>query len=147
MFLYFLRQFCKNKWRQIADEDKQILVQKTIQKLSEFKLKVSLTHPNPKFLINLTTPYFSIVAREALEEDFFTWKAAPLGAGDYRVTDFNPSNQTLSLQAVENRQLEHPKINLIWGALKGPKSIDVSLVPIKSEFFSNEFSKNVIFHL
>lgn len=60
-------------------------------------LRVKLTHPSPSFLLGLTGPYFSIVAIEALEKDYLTWKSIPIGAGPYRVASpFNDGVTVLS---------------------------------------------------
>jgi ABC-type oligopeptide transport system substrate-binding subunit len=52
----------------------------------ELTLHVQLERPNPTFLNTLAVPFFSLVPREELEEDFMTWKKAPIGVGPYMVT-------------------------------------------------------------
>lgn len=60
-------------------------------------LRVKLTHPSPSFLLGLTGPYFSIVAAEALEKDYLTWKSSPIGTGPYKVVSpFDDGTTVLS---------------------------------------------------
>lgn len=48
-------------------------------------LQIKIIGTNPTFLINFTNPFAPIVPIEELEDDYYTWKTKPIGAGPYRV--------------------------------------------------------------
>ncbi|WP_408098777.1 ABC transporter substrate-binding protein [Peredibacter sp. HCB2-198] len=56
-----------------------------IKLINETTISVLLSSPNPAFLHTLTVPYFSLVPKEELHDDYLTWKSIPVGAGQYRV--------------------------------------------------------------
>ncbi|WP_186645652.1 ABC transporter substrate-binding protein [Fluviispira vulneris] len=55
--------------------------------IDNLTLSVKLKEPNPDFLYSLIEPYFSLVAMEALEENYMTWKKYPVGAGPYKIVE------------------------------------------------------------
>lgn len=56
-----------------------------IKIIDDLTVEVTLKSPNPSFFHSLTVPYFSLFPREELKDDYLTWKALPIGAGNYRV--------------------------------------------------------------
>ena len=82
-----------------------------IQKLNKTSIRIKLSAPNPAFLQSLARSYFSLVAREALHEDYITWKSFPVGAGPYKVTSLENEGALLKLKKVNEAQ---PGPNEIW---------------------------------
>lgn len=48
-------------------------------------IKITLARKNPLFLLAFTIPFSTIVPKEELQGDYFTWKRFPIGAGPYKV--------------------------------------------------------------
>ena len=58
-----------------------------VRVIDDLTIGVKLKHPNPTFLHSIAQPYFSLVARESLDDSYLKWKGAPVGAGPYRVVE------------------------------------------------------------
>jgi ABC-type transport system substrate-binding protein len=64
-------------------------------------VEVKLRAPNPAFLPSLVNPYFSLVPREALEDNYMAWKRYPIGVGPYRVEEPGFHDGMLTLVKVD----------------------------------------------
>ena len=100
-----------------------------VKVIDERTVAVKLKSPNPSFLHSLTGSYFSVVPREALREDYFTWKKYPVGAGRYKVEKKFDGTKTV-LKKV-NSSKENYKIELYSSLVKDQK-IDISFEPLKN---------------
>jgi ABC-type transport system substrate-binding protein len=63
-------------------------------------LLVKMATPNPAFLYTIARPTFSVVPREALADDYVTWKDKPIGAGPYEVVAMDRSRVSITVAAV-----------------------------------------------
>ena len=64
-----------------------------IKVVNKKNVVIFLSKPNPSFLYSLQMTWISIVPKEELEDDYFTWKKWPIGAGDYKITSIDPQNR------------------------------------------------------
>jgi oligopeptide transport system substrate-binding protein len=69
--------------------------------IDNLTVSVKLKHPNPSFLHSLSEPYFSLVAREALDESYVVWKKFPIGAGPYKVKESEGENGRVRIEKVD----------------------------------------------
>jgi ABC-type oligopeptide transport system substrate-binding subunit len=92
-----------------------------IQILDQRSLAIKLNAPNPSFLHSLARSYFSLVPKEALQEDLLTWKTIPIGTGPYKITFASKDGSTLDLE----------KVNV---EIAGPKKINVTSKGAAKEF-------------
>jgi ABC-type transport system substrate-binding protein len=97
---------------------------KGVRIIDDLTIGVKLKHQNPSFLHSLTRPYFSLVAREALDDSYLTWKAAPIGAGPYKVVG-------------EEHVKGHVRIEKVASGTPGPQSIDLYTLDVAPRY---EFS-------
>jgi ABC-type oligopeptide transport system substrate-binding subunit len=72
-----------------------------VRTVSDHSVKVSLSTADPYFHLMLAQSRDSIVAREEIAEDHFSWKTIPIGAGPYRVVAANPNGQAARLERVK----------------------------------------------
>lgn len=104
--------------------------------LDKRRLAVRLDAPNPSFLHSLARSYFSLVPKEALKDDYLTWKSYPVGAGPYKVVKSGKAGAILELERVQ-KSGSGPK-RLILSSSK-MKDIDISVgVSVKQPGFSEE---------
>lgn len=64
-------------------------------------LKVKLAEPNPAFLLSLGRATFALVPKEELQDDLYTWKRYPVGAGPYKVVAADQEQGTVSVIKVK----------------------------------------------
>lgn len=76
-------------------------------------VRVRLRVPNPSFLHSLARSYFSLVPIEELQDDYKKWRHYPVGAGQFKVVEVDPLDNSVILEKV--------KI-----AINGPRRIEVS---------------------
>lgn len=74
-----------------------------VRVVNEDVIEVKLTSPNPAFFHSLTTPYFSLVPIEELKSDYLTWKAKPVGAGEFKVISEFDGIKTVLKNEVNNQ--------------------------------------------
>lgn len=104
--------------------------------LDKRRLAVRLDAPNPSFLHSLARSYFSLVPKEALTDDYFTWKSYPIGAGPYKVVRSAEGGSTLELERVESKHVGPQRLLLSSSKMK---DMDISVgVPVKQPNFSEE---------
>ncbi len=60
---------------------------KGVQKIDSNTVAIKLGSSNPAFLYSLTDGWISLVPKEALENDYVTWKTIPIGAGPFKVLE------------------------------------------------------------
>ncbi len=53
--------------------------------IDDLTLEIKLIGQNPSLFHSLSAPYFSLVPREELKDDYLTWKKYPVGVGPYKV--------------------------------------------------------------
>lgn len=71
-------------------------------------VRLTLNAPDTTFLFSFTQSYFSLVAKEALQQDYINWRGVPIGAGPYRVmAPFD--NGKVILELVQSRLTTAPK--------------------------------------
>ena len=81
--------------------------------LDSLTISVKLKHPNPSFLHSISRSYFSLVPKEELEADGKTWKKYPVGAGTYKIVEYDFDQNQATLEKVSKNA-------------KGPDSIEIS---------------------
>ena len=107
---------------------------KGISILDKRTLKLKLNNPNPFFLHSLARAYFSLVPIEALKkDDYETWKSYPIGAGDYKVSQFNPTVGTLILEKVRELESSPDKIIFYYKKSSHPCDIEIANYENKNE--------------
>ena len=95
--------------------------------LDKRTLQLKLNKPNPLFLHSLARPYFSVVPMEAFkEDDYETWKSYPVGAGNYKVFQFNPNVGIITLQRVEKSDLAPNEMTFYYKESTHPFDIEIS---------------------
>lgn len=100
-----------------------------IRKLDKLSIGVSLDVPNPSFLHNLTSPYYSLIPKEELEEDYLTWRSVPVGVGDFKVVSEDLNKKLTVLERVINNGSLH-RLELHWGKTP-PDNTGLSFVEIE----------------
>lgn len=90
-------------------------------------ISVKLKAPNPSFLHSLTEPYFSLVPREALQQDNLTWKSIPIGAGPYKVQKEFDGEKTELVKAENSQFSKSPDKVLFYN--KKPARVDITEGP------------------
>ena len=58
-----------------------------IKVTNEKTVEITVKNNNPIFLLNFTIPFAPIVPIEELEDDLYTWKKTPIGAGPYQIVN------------------------------------------------------------
>lgn len=53
--------------------------------VDNYTVRIKLSTQNPNFLYSLVNSYFSLVPKEAFEDNYIIWKKYPIGAGPYSV--------------------------------------------------------------
>tara|TARA_Y100000768_G_scaffold16170_2_gene11322 strand:- start:16125 stop:17540 length:1416 start_codon:yes stop_codon:yes gene_type:complete len=94
-----------------------------IKVIDELTLKVKLVGPNPSFFHSLTAPYFSLVPREELKNDYLSWKDVPIGVGNYKVKSGFDGTKTVLEGYKKNAAFE---IVTLYSKLKDNVSYDIS---------------------
>lgn len=115
--------------REIVKGDKFVSGKvKGVKIIDELTIEIKLIGKNPSLFHSLTAPYFSLVPKEELEDDYLTWKKYPVGVGNYKVVKgFDGNKTTLSKF---NSKAKFSKIVLF------SKSLDNLLIDISFDSFS-----------
>ena len=100
-----------------------------VQITGPLSVRVKLRTPNPSFLYSLTRPYFSFAKREALNEDFVTWKHWPVGVGTYKVIAEDGDKVTLQKRDALAKGIE--RISLFKKIVQGV-DFDISYFSIEA---------------
>ena len=97
-----------------------------IKIIDERTIRVKLNEPNPSFLHSLARAYFSIVPIEAFSNNYETWKKYPVGAGAYKVSEFDSGNGKLILTRVKKSDKSPREIALYFKKTSEPIDIEIS---------------------
>ena len=77
-----------------------------VQVTGPHTVRIKLHTPNPAFLHSLVDGYFSLVPREAINDDNTTWRDKPVGSGPFRVTQaFHDGRVVVEQVAAPHRQI------------------------------------------
>lgn len=94
--------------------------------LDENTLKIKLNAPNPSFLHNLTSPYYSLIPIESLKEDYLSWKTKPIGAGKYAVESIDTKEQHMTLKRDDTISEKPTRILVSWNGSISKATFDIS---------------------
>lgn len=103
--------------------------------LDEQRLLVKLNANNPSFLYSLSNLLLRLVPHEELQNDLFSWKKYPIGAGDYVVKSVDTKRFAIRIQSKEQREFE-----MIFALPDSPP--DISLVEYDG-FASRRFDRPI----
>jgi ABC-type transport system substrate-binding protein len=97
------------------------------------RVSVRLRAPNPAFLFSLVNPYFSLVPKEEIGNDYISWKDRPIGAGPYKArSPFKDGH--LSLALVDSAaHPTSPKLVDLFTIEEPSIEYGVSLVPLSNK--------------
>jgi len=101
-------------------------------------IEITLKSNNPVFLLHLSSPPISLVPIEELDDDYFTWKTIPIGAGPYKV-DKDFQDKILILKKVKSNS-RSPEYFEFHTELK-KTNYDISFDRIEPEDKSGIFTK------
>jgi oligopeptide transport system substrate-binding protein len=104
--------------------------------VDEQTLHVKLSTANPSFLHTLAVPYFSLVPKEELQDDYLTWKKAPIGVGPYRVIQPFDGEKTV-IELVDKDQMGPKKVWFLANIKNEKADIALDKSAVKSNSVSS----------
>ncbi len=97
-----------------------------IKVIDEQSISVKLNEPNPSFLHSLARAYFSVVPIEAFGSNYETWNEYPVGAGAYKVSEFNSKAGKLVITRVKKSGESPNEIAFYFKKTTEPIDIELS---------------------
>lgn len=97
-----------------------------VRVIDERTVKVKLKEPNPSFLHSIARAYYSLVPMEELQDNFQKWKKHPVGAGEYKVAEFNHAKGYLKAQKADN---QNKIITFVYGDNTSSADIHLTASP------------------
>ncbi len=73
-----------------------------IKILSKFRVKITLSTPNPSLIFHLTAASTSLVPKEEFSDGLHKWKKHPVGAGPYAFNSVSDDGKTIVLKKFSN---------------------------------------------
>lgn len=89
--------------------------------IDDLTVAVKLKKPDPTFLQTLARPYFSLVARDALDDSYLAWKGTPVGAGPYRVIETSDGQGRIRIEKTSSQWV-------------GPKTVDIFTLDTEDQY-------------